>query len=91
MYKESAENLNLQNSVDTQSLILNLFEGSLHLLRESGQTIHKQKTDVVTPKGTTHAGLLELEKTAPVFNSALGHAYHRAQELGKELNETLLE
>ena len=45
MYQQSAENLNLQNSVDTQNLILNLFEGSLHLLRESGQSFNKQKED----------------------------------------------
>ena len=90
MYQQSAENLNLQNSVDTQNLILNLFEGSLHLLRESGQSFNKQKEDVVTPKGTTHAGLMELEKTAPVFDLALENAYGRAKELGKELNKTLL-
>lgn len=90
MYQQSAKNLDLPNSVDTQSLILNLFEGSLHLLRESGQSFNKQKSDVVTPKGTTHAGLVELEKTAPVFDLALGNAYSRAQELGQELNKILL-
>jgi pyrroline-5-carboxylate reductase len=89
MYQQSAESLELSNSVDTQNLVLNLFEGSLHLLRESGQSFNKQKSDVVTPKGTTHAGLVELEKTAPVFNQALGNAYNRAKELGDELNQTL--
>jgi pyrroline-5-carboxylate reductase len=90
MYQQSAESLELSNSVDTQNLVLNLFEGSLHLLRESGQTFNKQKEDVVTPQGTTHAGLLELEKTAPVFNQALGNAYFRAKQLGEELNQTLI-
>lgn len=86
MYQKSTENLNLQGKVDTHNLILNLFEGSLHLLKESNQTFNKQKMDVVTPDGTTHAGLLKLEKTEPMFNQALEDAYDRARKMGDDLN-----
>lgn len=89
MYQQSAENLKLSDSVDTQNLVLNLFEGSLHLLRESGQTFNKQKKDVATPKGTTHAGLQVLEKTAPMFNQTLEDAYDRAKELGQEFTKSV--
>ena len=90
MYQNSTENLQLENEVDTHNLIINLFEGSLELLKESGQDFGKQKSDVVTPKGTTHAGLEMLEQTNYYFDMALFNAYGRAKQMSTELNESIL-
>jgi pyrroline-5-carboxylate reductase len=45
--------------------------------------------EVVTPNGTTHAGLQELKKGDQYFKECLEKAYKRAEELGKESNQNL--
>ena len=89
MYQKSTESLELGEEVNTKELIMNLFDGSLHLLKESQQSFDKQKNDVVTPNGTTHAGLIKLEKASNLFEKTIKAAYFRAQEFGRELNNSL--
>ena len=89
MYQNSAENLNLISDVDSRKLIINLFEGSLELLKENSSSFSEVKRDVVTPGGTTHAGLQYLETCQGTFDKSLVGAYIRAKELGDQLNESL--
>jgi len=84
MYQKAAENLNLDGDVNYRELVLNLIEGSLMLVRESGLPFGEQKTRVVTPNGTTHAGLQELKHCQEPINNALIKAYERAKELGQQ-------
>jgi pyrroline-5-carboxylate reductase len=46
--------------------------------------------EVVTPNGTTAAGLEKLCKVDPHIKESLSKAYARANELGKDLNEKLM-
>lgn len=89
MYQQSAENLDLTSKVDSRQLIMNLFEGSLELLRETSADFNEVKRAVVTPGGTTHAGLQYLETCQGNFDKSLKGAYERAKELGDQLNESL--
>jgi pyrroline-5-carboxylate reductase len=89
MYKQSSEALELDDSVNTQELIMNIFSGSIHLLKESQQSFKKQKQDVITPNGTTHAGLQSLEKCSGYFDKTIFDAYKRAEEFGNEMNNSL--
>ena len=54
------------------------------LVRESGLPFEQQKNRVVTPNGTTHAGLQELQHFQEPINNALIKAYERAKELGQQ-------
>jgi pyrroline-5-carboxylate reductase len=84
MYQKAAENLNLDGNVDYRELVMSLIEGSLMLVRESGLSFEEQKNSVVTPNGTTHAGLQELKHSQDHISNALVKAYERAKELGQQ-------
>ena len=88
MYKKSSEALDIDQDINTKELVMNIFEGSLHLLKESQQTFENQKKEVITPNGTTHAGLLNLEKCSPHFDDTLQAAFERAKEFGKQINNS---
>jgi pyrroline-5-carboxylate reductase len=82
MYQRAAENLQLDGEVNHREVVLSLFEGSLLLLRESGLSFEQQKNAVVTPNGTTYAGLQELKHCEEPIKNSLVKAYERAKELG---------
>ena len=52
-------------------------------------TFENLRKEVVTPNGTTHAGLKELAKADTHFESCLSRAHSRANELGLQLNKSL--
>lgn len=73
-------------SIDTRRLVLNLFRGSIDLLEESGMGFAEQKTSVVTPNGTTHAGLQELDKCGEIMRRTMDKSCARARELGEQVS-----
>ena len=89
MYEEAVRKMGLGTEVDTRRLVLNLFQGSIDLLEESGLSFAEQKANVVTPNGTTHAGLQELTKSGSFVDAALDKALHRSRELGVLVSEEL--
>lgn len=105
-YEKATKELGVGKDVDSTELIMNLFEGSLLMAREriskdksiwffsliKGKKTNFQslKKEVVTPNGTTHAGLQELKKADQFFSNCISKAYARANNLGEELNKKLL-
>ncbi len=69
---------------EAQILVLQTFEGSIALLRATGNHSAELRNQVTSPGGTTAAGLYELEKDAlrASLSRAIFAAYRRSQELG---------
>lgn len=69
---------------EAQQLVLQTFEGSIALMRATGNHSAELRNQVTSPGGTTAAGLYELEKDAvrASLSRAIFAAYRRSQELG---------
>ena len=70
---------------EAQQLVLQTFEGSIALMRATGNHSAELRNQVTSPGGTTAAGLYELEKDAlrATLSRAIFAAYRRSQELGQ--------
>ncbi len=69
---------------DAETMVLQTIDGSVELLRQTGNHSAELKNRVTSPGGTTAAGLYELEKAAvrAILSRAIFAAYRRSQELG---------
>ena len=80
-YQEATQKLGLPEGVDSKTLILNLFEGSIEMAKQSDNSFGQLKDQVVTPNGTTHAGLQHLQKTDIHFEKGLAAAFEKCSTL----------
>jgi pyrroline-5-carboxylate reductase len=75
------------NAKDAQELIIQMIQGSLALLIETGKHPAELKWQVTSPAGTTIAGLIQLEESgvSAGLTKAFLAAYARAQQLKNPL------
>jgi pyrroline-5-carboxylate reductase len=74
---------------DSQKLVLQTIDGSVELMRQSGQHPAELRNRVTSPAGTTGAGLFELEAggVRTAIMRAVQAAYQRSVDLGVAQNE----
>lgn len=70
---------------EASKLVLQTFEGSIALMRATGNHSAELRNQVTSPGGTTAAGLYELEKDAirATLSRAIFAAYRRSEDLGR--------
>lgn len=83
-YEEATKKLDLPEGIDSKKLILNLFKGSLTMAERSDDGFEELKSQVVTPNGTTHAGLEKLKSADTYFGEALEAAFERCKTISKK-------
>jgi pyrroline-5-carboxylate reductase len=69
---------------DAHRMVLQIFDGSVELMRSTGLHPAELKNRVTSPAGTTAAGLFELEQSGvrAALIRAVEAAYHRSEALG---------
>lgn len=89
MYQKGSQKLDFATEFNHREIIIELFEGSLELLKASKLEFGEQKSKVVVPKGTTFEGLKDLDQCEPLIEGALAKAFNRAVEIRHETMENL--
>lgn len=89
MYQKGSHALEFTTEFDRRQVIIELFEGSLALLKKNQLEFGELKNKVVVPRGTTFEGLKDLSQCEPLIEGSLVRAYHRAVEIRHETMEKL--